>query len=397
MTSFRENSSNKTPGFRRGPRVADLMTAEHFRFANSSYAAERAGDAETSLAYHRGVPMFARGAHAVQLTQLAALSEEMTPWLWARWAAYQCTRAEDNDESGRIQRAALDYTMRMFYADRVERAYQNGDDPTAAIAQVMGEGWAFHQICTFELGGLQEFMSNLAAGRLAEEAGLARSWRGARMGGYRLVSAGPGSLAVHDLRSNRQVPLLDLGAAVHADADGWLVGRLVPSGVTPALMFDSRPIAVDERTARAVAASSTVHGGWITALKAAITEGRLDRCRLEMEDRELVTDVPSLSLIEAGTPPQAVAVALAQLRRGRDEIGRAAFRILKQVAEGEFGPDRRAAYVAAAVLNPHAFAEASTQLVGTGSPRNWMHWAELVPEPARGRLQRLATAASAVA
>ena len=53
------------PGFRRGRRVADLMTPELEAFVARSYAAERAGDAEAALAYHRGVPMFARSAHSV--------------------------------------------------------------------------------------------------------------------------------------------------------------------------------------------------------------------------------------------------------------------------------------------------------------------------------------------
>ncbi len=85
----------KQPGFTRGPRIADLMTVEYPSFLESSMAAERCGDAATALEYHRGIPMFKRSQHVGILTQLASLDDEMTPWLWARWAAYQCTRAED--------------------------------------------------------------------------------------------------------------------------------------------------------------------------------------------------------------------------------------------------------------------------------------------------------------
>lgn len=133
------------------------------------------------------------------------------------------------------------------------------------------------------------------------------------------------------------------------------------------------------------------------ASREGVNDGRVDRSRLEMEDRELVTDVPDLMVLEAGTPTAALASAMQQLGLGRDEIGRAAHRILGQVAEGRFGPDERAVYVAAVVLNPHGYAEARTRLTRVGRPERWMHWAELVPEPARARLQRLALATEAAA
>src|SRR5918994_257848 len=113
MTSRRPPTQ---PGFTRGPRIADLMTREYVSFLDSSLAAERCGDAETALEYYRGIPMFTRSRHNYLLTQLTGLAEEMTPWLWARWAAYQCTRAEDaGTESGFITRAAIDYTIKTFY------------------------------------------------------------------------------------------------------------------------------------------------------------------------------------------------------------------------------------------------------------------------------------------
>ena len=154
-------------------------------------------------------------------------------------------------------------------------------------------------------------------------------------------------------------------------------------------MFDTRPLPVDEQTALE-ASTGDRRGAWISALDRAFTDGRLDRSLLRSEDRELVTDVPSLLLLERGTAPDALAGTMDQLRRGRDEIGRAAHRVLRAVAEGSFGADEEAAYVAAAVVNPHGFAEAQRRLVAPGHRAAWEHWAGLVPEPARGRLTRLA-------
>ena len=51
-----------------------------------------------------------------------------------------------------------------------------------------------------------------------------------------------------------------------------------------------------------------------------------------------------------------------------------------------------APYVAAAVLNPHAYAEAQRKLVAPGQPSEWLRWARLAPEPASTRLRCLAEA-----
>lgn len=373
------------------------MTRDYVAFAESSTAAERAGDAAAALEYHQGIPMFARSRHRGLLTQLAGLSDEMTPWLWARWAAYQCTRAEDPGTAvGELQRFALDYTVRMFHGDEMATVYDAGDDPIPLIARVLGEDWAFYQLCTFELGGLGAFLDTMATGSLADGCQLARGWADARMGGYRIETSEPGTLVVRDLADDRAISVLDLGARAFAGPDAWVIGRLAPSGTTPEPMFDTCPLPVDEETARETAVG--VEGGaWVAALDRAIKEDRFDRDALMREDLELVTDVPSLDLVVVGTPPPALASTLASLGAGRDEVGRAAFRILRAAAEGTLGSDESAAYVAASVLNPHGFTEARRHLVRTCHAEAWDHWAVLVPQPARGRLERLAESSRSVA
>ena len=372
------------------------MTHDFDAFAASSFAAERAGDAATALEYHQGIPMFRRSAHRVVLTQLAGLGEEMPPWLWARWSAYQCTRAEDpGTEARAICRAALDYTLATFHVDAMEEVYRAGGDPMSVIAGTVGEDWVYHQVCTYELGGLERFLDAMATGRLADQGAVAHRWIGARMGGYRVEPSAPARLVVRDLVEDRPVELLALGAEVHAAEGGWLIGRLVPSGTTPALMFDTRPLPVDEQTARQ-ASMGDRRGAWVTALVDAIDDGRIDRGILRSEDRELVTDVPSLDLLMRATPPGARASALRQLADGRDEIGRAAYRILRAVAEDRFD-DHDAPYVAAAVVNVHGYDEARRQLARPEHVAAWEHWSRVVAEPARGRLLRLAQLSAAAA
>lgn len=366
------------------------MTAEHTAFAESGIAAERAGDAATALDYHLGIPMFRRSAHQGVLRQLADLAEEMTPWLWARWAAYQCTRAEDPGSRCRESfLLALPYVVELFHGEEMARAWEEGEDPIRVTSRIAGQDWALHQIATYELPGLETFLDTMATGRLAEEVTLAREWVGATMGGYRVEPTSPGRLVVRDLGADRSVEVLDLGAGLGAGSDGWVLGRLVPSGTSPELMFDTRPLRVDEPTARA-AATGDQRGAWITALADAFAEGRLESSVLMSEGRELHCDVHDLELLERATPPSQLARTRRQLAEGRDEIGRAAFRLLRSVADGSFGPETDAPYVAAAVLNPHGFADAQRQLIGPGRRAAWERWAELVPAPARGRLARLA-------
>lgn len=374
-------------GFGRKPRIADLMTREYDAFLASSMAAERAGDAATALEYHRGIPMFRRSPHIALLAQLADVVGAMPPWAWARWAAYQCTRAEDpGTRSGEITRFAINYTVRMFHADSMQELYDAHDDPAWFLGLTIGQDWALHQLCTFELGGLEVFLDELAAGRLAEEAGLAREWLGCRMSGYRLERSGPLGLTACDVATGTTTDVLDLGADLRAG--DFVIGRMVPSGTGSGWMFDTRPLAVDERTAREAAEGAGVRGRWVSALSDAIEAGRMQPEALRREDRELLTDVPSLHLVEAGTDRAALPSTLAALREGRDEVGRAAFRILRSVVEGSFGPAADAPYVGAAALNPHGFAEAR-RLLGPATT-DLEPWAARVPEPARSRLRQLA-------
>lgn len=370
------------------------MTREHDAFLASSLAAERTGDAATALEYHQGIPMFRRSAHVVLLAQLADVAEQLTPWAWARWAAYQCTRADGpGTTSGAIVRFALNYVVRMFHADTMQELYDAHDDPAQFLGLTMGEDWAFHQLCTFELGGLEVFMTELARGRLADEAGLAREWSGARMSGYRLERSGPLGLSACDLATGTTTDLLDLGADL--GSGGFVLGRIVPSGTEPARMFDTWPLEVDEETARAAAEAVSVRAGWVTALSGAIEAGRMRPEALRREDRELLTDIPSLHLVGAGTDRAALASTMASLRQGRDEVGRAAFRILRSASEGSLGPNVQAPYVGAAALNPHGFRESRRLLRGTTS--ELAAWAAGVPEPARSRLSQLAATAESAA
>jgi hypothetical protein len=384
---------NLTPGYRRLPRVADRMTAAHFDLVDQSLTAERSGDAARALELHASVPALnLRSRHHVLLTQLASLGDELPDWVWARWIAYQATRCEDPDtETGTMQRLALKYAMETFHDDQLADCHADGGDPVRVVSRVLGESWLFHQVLVHEMGGLERFVDEVATGRLAQHSALARSWAGARLSGFLVGPSLPGGrLCVEDLAAGSRTEVLDLGARANAGDGGWALGRLVPSGVGDLMMFESPPIAVPEHLARDVAASPQP---W-TCIKQVLDAGDLVDRDFMRGDHELVTDVLGLELLRIGTAPGDLERVTAQLHSGRDEIPRAAFRILRRAADGEI-PDSDAPHVAAAVLQPGARADARRMLVREGQYDVWARWAALVHPPARGLLLDLAEASRA--
>jgi hypothetical protein len=383
-------SRNTTPGFRRLPRVADRMTAAHFDLVDQSLAAERAGDAARALQLHASVPAFAeRSRHRVLLTQLASLGDELPGWVWVRWMAYQAVRCEDlATETGRMQRLALKYALETFHADQLADCHADGGDPVRVAAWVGSESWLLHQLLVHDLRGLTRFVDELATDRLAEHAALARSWAGAALGGYQVGASLPGGrLRIHDPGADSWLEVLDLGARTTAGDEGWVLGRLVPSGVDDLLMFDTPPVAVPERVAREVSGASEP---WAQVTQE-LDEGRLVERSFMRADHELTTDVLSIDLLGIGTPPADLERVTAQLRAGRDEIPRAAFRVLRRAADGDLRQSE-AAHVAAAVLQPGAREDARRMLVREGQYDVWVRWAALVHEPARGLLLGFAEA-----
>lgn len=373
------------------------MTDELESFRLRATEAEREGDFAEAWEYCSGIPMFRRSRHRGLLAQLVATSGELTPWVWARWIVYLALRAEDFGSATAVRLGrARDDAGEALHADLMDTAYDEGGDPVKVVARVMGESWAFHQLAAYEYGVLESFLDELAGEGLLDHADLARHWIGCAMSGYRIEGrGGPGRLVLRDLvdeeAPGEPLDVLDLGAAALAGPEGCVIGRLVPSGTTPALMFDMAPVGVDETTARHVARSPG--DGWVEALMVGIEVGRLDGGDLLREDYELMTDVLSLGLLEFGTEPTELARVWTQLEQGRDEVGRAAFRVLRDASVGDLD-DVAAPYVAAAVLNPHAYDEARRKLRPPGRSEHWRRWADLSTDPARSRLLGLADASA---
>lgn len=359
------------------------MTPELYDCVERSLAAERAGDADAALEWHQSVPMFRKGRHRALLARLAWLGDDLPEWVWARWIVYQAIRCEDG-LTGRLVREQLRRAVEGLHADLLESCYRARGDPMKVIARVQGESWAHHQAAAHEGGGLPAFIDEFVTGRLAEHADLAKRWVGARMGGYQLEESLPDArLRVREANSDTWIDLLDLGAR-SCSSTGWVLGRLVPSGIGR-MMFDMPPLAVPERIARAVS------GGidWRHVTTTAVQRGRLSHQVFLREDYELAGDVLELELLRFGTAPRDYNRVMQQLREGRDEVSRAAFRVLERAGRGEVAVADHA-YVGAAALNVSAFEDLRRRLLRDDESDHLAQWAGRVMEPAHGRLLELA-------
>jgi hypothetical protein len=375
-------SRNPSPGFRRRPRIADQMTPDLYACVDNAYRAERAGDFAEALEWHQSVPMFGRGRHTFMLGQLVDWGDDLPGWAWARIASYLAIRTEDG-ETGVLAKAVLRDTVEGVHGDLMQRCHDRGGDPIQVMATAMGESWVFHQRFAHDEGGAVTFLEEFATDRLAERCDLARSWAGAAMGGYRVGASRPGGLmTVTDLADDTSIDVLDLGAGL-AHPGAAVVGRLVPSGVGRLLMFDMPPLDVPKGVAHRVARR---HGQpwWEVLEDFAIQSGASGS--LLREDYELASDVQGLDLLRLGTRPVEHDRVLRQLRAGRDEISRAAYRILMKASQADVAPTDQA-LVAAAVMYPKAFADSLRCRPAAGA---WDDWVERVPEPARSRILALA-------
>ena len=381
-----------SPGFRRLPRIADQMTPDLDRCVRNGSAAERAGDFVEALEWHRAIPMFQRSRHRVMLEQLIAAGDDLPAWVWLRWATYLATRCEDG-WTGRTLAEIRGVVAGRLHVDLFERCYLAAGDPIKVQARVCGESWALHQVTL--TAALDAFIGEHAGARIQKHGWLAEDWQAALVGAYRVDRSSPGAgLRVIDLATDNCHEVLDLGAWV-GNGEGWVLGRLVPSSRGGPLMFDTAPLPVPEEVAADVGSGTF----WLGALDNGLELGVLDSEDLLFEDYELLTDVRALDLLCVATPAPDRERVLMQLGEGRDEIGRAAFRLLDRAvcdrSEGLDAADQ--ALVSAAVLQPSAFADARRRLARPGSADRWRFWADLAHEPARSRLGELAEVAGGAA
>ena len=176
-----------------------------------------------------------------------------------------------------------------------------GWDPRDFVDQVIAADWVCAQLTTYDLGGLDAFLTERASPALTAASVGADGWPLATMSGYRLVDVQDDQLVAVDLLTSRTVRLLNVGAAWERDVNTCVIGRLAPTGAEPGLMFESRPLTVDDTTALQVArAAGLGRTTWLNVLAEARAAGRLEVGFSLCLPTSLVCDLP-------GGPPTGMA------------------------------------------------------------------------------------------
>lgn len=137
--------------------------------------------------------------------------------------------------------------------------------------------WVYYQLAAYEYGGLRDFLDVRAQPGLLELVDEIGDWERAAVTSYELIATRDDVLEVRRLPDGQVVELLNLGASTDIGPGAMVVGRVVPISVCPFAMFESRPLPVDETTARAVGErmSGDDDLGWFGALAEAHQQGRL--------------------------------------------------------------------------------------------------------------------------
>ena len=153
----------------------------------------------------------------------------------------------------------------------------------------------------------------------------------AAIGAYQVEERPDGGVVVTDLSVGEVVAVLDIGSEMVTEPGGFLIGRLVPIDERPGLVFESPPLAVDEQSAREIAALRPAGSGdrWVDVLARARAAGRVASDFSRAFRDSVVTDVEPTLLLVSGNQEDEFADVARRSEAGEDEVGRAAFRLLK--------------------------------------------------------------------
>ncbi len=320
------NPRNRSRTTRKQERPRRARTAQHtlsfgpgdLEVVRRGVEAEARGDATTALELHLAGPHLTGSLRESRLRELLQLGSDVSPWMVSRWIVAQVLRRllVEDIEPGR---RALVTTGETAYRG-VDHLRPMGKDPRQFAGDVAGGDWVCAQLATYEYGGLSDFLGEAADPRLIDRADRIEEWADAELGGYRLDDVIDDRLLITDLRDGRSREVLNIGSSWGRQADEHVLGRLVPVGVGPGLMFESRPLFVDETTAQGVAWGPRVEDAdWTAALVQARVEGRLPLGFSALQPTSFLTDLPhgGPAGLRAGdgseSDPRTAAVALADL------------------------------------------------------------------------------------
>lgn len=376
--------------------VEHLLTDDDKQHMVLSMEAAAVGDAQLALEYELSVSVLPGGPAAALLQEIVGLGEDAPGWVWSRWITHQAYRWLLVCQDTSVDQVVRD-VIAALYGD-VMPEIDGPDDLRDLDTRVAASDWAAEQLAVHELGGLRRFLDAKAGPALRARADSIEQWVTAQMSGYRLDRTRGPLLEVTDLADGRTFDVLNIGALSERHDGDTVVGRIVPITDSPHLMFASRPLSVDARTAERVADAACSPDGtpWLHVLGDACDDGRLEpgfsigRGTLLSSDlllhwapyrigveREL--DAPRFrELVAVGLSPTAANGVMVC------EFGL----MLREVSPR--GLDRFGAHLSAVLIDPAVVEGVRRTLCKPGNRDFWADMAERVAEPISARCRQLA-------
>jgi hypothetical protein len=353
---------------------------EAWRGVEASAAAELRGDAEQALEIHLAGPRVPGSLREHVLREVVWLGEQAPSWIHARWIVKQAYRSLLLSDDGDRIDEALHLTIGAVYAD-VDPQRPLGWEGHAFVNHLISSDWVCMELAAHELGGLAVFLAERAAPALVDRGSCVGEWAHSAVGGYRLTDIEDDVLHVVDLLTGRPLALLNLGAARCRDPETCVIGRVVPIEEEPGLMFESRPLSVDDTTAEQVAGSTLLGPmAWVGVLAEARADGRLPAGFSLCLPTSLVCDVP-------GGPPAGIS--------GVGGAGDAAVALCDFVLDQVAADCDMAGFVApvllGVLLDPASFAVIRERCTAPPRQQAWRAIAAACYSPFRERCDELAT------
>ena len=388
---------------RPGQDLSHLLTDDDHAHMRAEADAAARGDARTAYEHHEAGLQVEGSIVPYKLRELVVLGDEAPGWVYARWCLDQAFRWMLLEEDPRTD-DAVRQTMVVAHWAQVQEVVDHSERLLELGNRIAGADWICQQLAVYDYNGLRDFLDVKAEPALIDRADRVRDWADAVMCGYVLEEVRGSSLVVRDLSLGSRVDVLNIGAHTDGRLRTPVIGRLVPISVGPGLMFESRPVSVDQETAEEVARATfdDEASSWIPAVGNGRHEDRLPyafSCRdhtlyasdivpLERLDDSALSDLPppgrEVELLEAGLDEyQANGVMVA-------EVALQTVELLGAEAAGAVGP-----HVSAVLLEPRIFEAVRRHCTSSDHAQVWQILAECTTEPTRSRCDELARLSAA--
>ncbi|MEO7267646.1 MAG: hypothetical protein ABIW49_00355 [Knoellia sp.] len=305
------------------------------------------------------------------------------PWAYSRWCLDLAYRSMLLAKDPRTD-DAVRFVLATLYPESVDRAGQDESEWRILGTQLAASDHLVQDIALFEMGGLANYLREVAEPGLLTRTECIDRWAQAPVGVYREEAVQGCRRVLTDLVSGDRVEVLNLGASTSGPG-GALIGRVVPITDEPGVMFASHPMCVDDRTAQTVVDAVRVGEplSWLFGMAEAMEEGQLTEGFHRAPLTPFTSDlsIPEVDLREERPSEAGRIVELRAKGHSADVANALGVLEVGLIAAGV--SDHAAAvvapHVAAALAVPGAFAAAQTECTGPDTADGWRVLAGVVP------------------